>query len=162
VIALGTYDRVIDALGDRTYPFALEVGAATGLLSERLARRCGRLVTLDPSPAAVERARRRLEGIPNVDVRVGRAPDDLPEFRFAFDLIVCSEVLCAVGPGELPALLDGLESRLPRAGTLLVVSSRGRARRCDEVHALVAERPGLVRVHGEAHEDHLLDRFERR
>jgi cyclopropane fatty-acyl-phospholipid synthase-like methyltransferase len=159
------YDRTIEALGDRTYPFALELGASIGVLSERLARRCGRLVTLEPAPTAVERARRRLAGLPNVDVRLGSAPEDLPEFRFAFDLIVCSEVLYYFSRDELAVVLDVLESRLPRAGTLLAVSWRGRGTHQltgDEVHAVLRERPGLVRVHGEVHERYLLDRFERR
>ncbi len=76
------YDATIAALGDRTYPFGLELGASIGVLSERLARRCGRLITLEPSPTAVARARERLAGVPNVDVRLGSVPEDLPEGRF--------------------------------------------------------------------------------
>jgi cyclopropane fatty-acyl-phospholipid synthase-like methyltransferase len=155
------YDATIAALGDRTYPFGLELGASIGVLSERLARRCGRLMTLEPAPTAVVRARRRLEAIPNVDVRLGAAPEDLPEWRF--DLVVCSEVLYYFSRDELDGVLDAIETRLPRAGTLLAVHWRGRGTHQltgDEVHEVLRER--FVRVHGAATADYLLDRFERR
>lgn len=157
------YDATIAALGDRTYPFGLELGASIGVLSERLALRCGRLITLEPAPTAVEQASRRLETTPNVDVRLGSAPEDLPEWTF--DLVVCSEVLYYFSPDELTTLLDALEALMPRAGTLLAVSWRGRGTHQltgDEVHAQLRLRAGLVRVHAEAHPEYLLDRFERR
>jgi SAM-dependent methyltransferase len=157
------YDRTIAALGDRTYPFGLEIGASIGVLTERLARRCGRLITLEPAPTAVARARRRVAPIGNVDVRQGSAPEDLPEWRF--DLVVCSEVLYYFSRDELDAVLDAIEALMPRAATLLAVSWRGRGTHQltgDEVHEVLRARPGLVRVHAEAEERYLLDRFERR
>jgi SAM-dependent methyltransferase len=158
------YDATIAALGDRTYPFGLELGGSIGVLSERLAPRCGRLITLDPSPTAVRRARERLERVPNVDVRLGGAPEDLPQ-GWTFDLVVCSEVLYYFSRDELAVVLDALEALMPRAGTLLAVSWRGRGTHQltgDEVHAELRGRPGLVRVHGEVHDDYLLERYERR
>lgn len=157
------YDQTIAALGDRTYPFGLELGASIGVLTERLARRCGRLIALEPAPTAVERARRRVAALPNVDVRRGSAPEDLPEWRF--DLIVCSEVLYYFARPALTELLDALEQRLPRAGTLLHVSWRGRGTHQltgDEVRDALLARPALVRVHHETHDRYVLDRFERR
>lgn len=157
------YDATIAALGDRTYPFGLELGASIGVLTQRLAPRCGRLITLEPAPTAVERARRRLEPAPNVDVRLGSAPEDLPDWTF--DLVVCSEVLYYFSRDALAGLLDALEARMPRAGTLLAVSWRGRGTHQltgDEVHAQLRRRAGLVRVHAEVHREYLLDRFERR
>ena len=157
------YDATIAALGDRTYPFALELGASIGVLSERLARRCGRLITLEPAATAVRRARERLAGLPNVDVRLGSAPEDLPDWTF--DLVVCSEVLYYFSADELAGVLDALEARMPRAGTLLAVSWRGKGTHQltgDEVHDQLRRRPRLVRVRGETHAEYLLDRFERR
>lgn len=157
------YDATIAALGDRTYPFCLELGASIGVLSERLARRCGRLITLEPSPTAVERARARLDSVPNVDVQLGSAPEALPDWTF--DLVVASEVLYYFSPDELETVLDAIETRMPRAGTLLAVCWRGRGTHQltgDEVHEQLRARPGLVRVHAEVHERYLLERFERR
>ncbi len=157
------YDRTIDALGDRTYPFGLELGASIGVLTQRLAPRCGRLITLEPAPTAAAQARSRLETVPNVDVRLGSAPEDLPEW--SFDLVVCSEVLYYFSPEELERVLDALTQRMPRAATLLAVHWRGRGTHQltgDEVHDVLRGRPELVGVHGEAHERYRLDRFERR
>ena len=148
-------DRVVAALGDRTYPFGLELGAGAGSLTERLAPRCGRLITLEPSAEAVRFARHRLERLPNVDVRVGRAPEDLPEWTF--DLVVCCRLFERVTRDEQPALVDRLEALLPRAGTLLAVSG-GDA----PVHAVLRGQAGLVRVRGERAAGLVLDRFERR
>ena len=157
------YDATIDALGDRTYPFALELGAGLGVLSERLAPRCGRLITLDPSPTAVRRARERLALVPNVDVRLGAAPEDLPQW--SFDLVVCSEVLYYFSRDELTLVLDELEELMPRAATLLAVHWRGQGTHQlsgDEVHAELRRRDRLVRVHAADHERYLLERYERR
>lgn len=157
------YARTIAALGDRTYAFGLELGASIGVLTQRLAPRCGRLITLEPAATAVERARRRLAAVPNVDVRLGSAPEDLPDW--SFDLVVCSEVLYYFSPDELATVLDALESRMPRAATLLAVSWRGRGTHQltgDEVHAALRARPALVRVEAAVHPEYLLDRFERR
>jgi phospholipid N-methyltransferase len=148
-------DRVVAALGDRTYPFGLELAAGDGALTERLAPRCGRLITLEPSVEAVGAARRRLERLGNVDARVGRAPEDLP--GWTFDLVVCCGVFAGLPRRDQVALLEGLEERMPRASTLLAVS-RGDAR----AHAALRSRPALVRVHGERHGGVVLDRFERR
>ncbi len=157
------YDRTLDALGDRTYPFALELGASIGVLTERLAPRCGRLITLEPARTAVEQARGRLELVPNVDVRLGSAPEDLPDW--SFDLVVCSELLYYFSSDELDGVLDALELRMPRAATLLAVHWRGRGTHQltgDEVHAVLCRRPELVRVHGDVQPEYVLDRFERR
>jgi SAM-dependent methyltransferase len=157
------YDATIAALGDRTYPFGLEIGASIGVLTERLARRCGRLIALEPAPTAARRARDRVSDLPNVDVRLGSAPEDLPEWRF--DLVVCSEVLYYFSRDELDEVLDAIEQRLPRAGTLLAVSWRGRGTHQltgDEVHDVLQRRPGLVRVLGDVQPGYVLDRFERR
>lgn len=157
------YDRTVAALGDCTFPFGLELGASIGVLSERLAPRCGRLITLEPSPTAIDAARRRLELVPNVDVRLGSAPEDVP--AWTFDLVVCSEVLYYFCPEELARVLGALDRVMPRGATLLAVHWRGRGTHQltgDAVHAVLRARPGLVRTHGEVHEAYLLDRFERR
>ena len=134
------HDRIVDALGNRTYPFALQLGAGDGALTERLAPRCGRLITLERDPAAVEAARRRLELVPNIDVRLGAAPADVP--RWTFDLVVC--------PGEPDkAVLDVM----PRGATLLVI---GRDAEPHFTH------PDFVRIRGDEHDGRVLDRFERR
>lgn len=146
-------DRTIDALGNRTFPFALQLGAGDGVLSERLAPRCGRLITLESSWSAVESARSRLELVPNVDARHATVPQDLP--AWTFDLVVCADVLQTFA--DLPPVLDALERLMPRAATLLAVHTDG-----DDVHAVLRARPGLVRMASVSDDDYVLERYERR
>ena len=132
-------ERVLEALGERTFPFALEIGAGDGALSERLALRCGRLITLEPSPAAAARARRRLRRFGNVDVRLGTVPGDLP--AWTFDLVVWLD--------PDPAALEPVLELMPRGATLLTAAGAG-----------LSARAGLLRV-GATRRD-ALERFERR
>jgi hypothetical protein len=57
-------DRVVAALGERTYPFGLVLRAGDGALAARLALRCGRLIALDAGGAGA-----RLDAVANVDAR---------------------------------------------------------------------------------------------
>ena len=60
------FDRTIAALSARRAAFALEVGCAGGVLTERLSAVCDHLLAIDVSPTALERARQRLSGRRNV------------------------------------------------------------------------------------------------
>src|SRR5262245_56767366 len=69
------YDRTIQALEERRFTRAFEPGCSTGVLTARLAHYCGALEAIDISPLAVDAARRRCRGIPNVRIAHGRLPD---------------------------------------------------------------------------------------
>lgn len=57
----------------------LEVGPGTGHYTTQLARRCAEIVAVDSSPQMRGYLKARLdrEGLTNVDIRVGRLPNDL-------------------------------------------------------------------------------------
>lgn len=86
----GRYDTAIAALGARRFARAFEPGCATGELTARLARRCDRVVALDPSPTALRAAARRTAGLDGVELRRGALPEDWPDGTF--DLLVLSEI----------------------------------------------------------------------
>ena len=73
------YDAIVDVLPDQRFHHALEPGCSIGELSWRLARLCGRVTAFDVAPTAIRRAQRSLRRRPNVDLHVGRLPDDVPE-----------------------------------------------------------------------------------
>lgn len=85
------FDRTIAALSARRAAFALEVGCAGGVLTERLSAVCDRLLAIDVSPTALERARRRLSGRRNVRFEAAAFPRDCPVLD-GLDLVVLSEV----------------------------------------------------------------------
>jgi len=86
-----------------------EPGCGVGELTALLAERADEVVAMERSPRGVDVTRRR--GLPGVDVRLGRIPDDWPDGRF--DVVVLSELLY-----YLPRA--GVRAALARAGASLV------------------------------------------
>jgi len=107
-------DATLAALPSEHYEHALEVGCSIGVLTERLAERCGDLLAVDVSARAVERARDRLGDrarVAQVDATAG-LPDG------PFDLIVLSEVGYYFGD-DLDAVLAGVHATLAPTGDLV-------------------------------------------
>src|ERR1700733_13474732 len=93
------YAATLDACGPGPFARALELGASIGVFSAALAPRCQRLTTIDAAPTAVEIARRRLANTPGVAVLDGAIPGAIP--AGPYDLVVASEILYYLTPGEL-------------------------------------------------------------
>ena len=98
---------------------ALEVGCAEGISTENLALLCKRLLAVDISPVALDRARRRLEGSTHVhfahwDLR----SEQLPE---TYDLIVTVHALEYVrNPLQIRRIRQKLVNGLRPGGYLLI------------------------------------------
>ena len=114
------YDATLAALGERRFRSGLEVGCSIGVLSERLAARCERLLGLDVSPVALERAKRR---VPAVRFLRAEVPDDWPTDRY--DLVVLSEVLYFLSAAEVAAMACLVARDLAGGGTAVVVNWTG-------------------------------------
>ncbi len=96
----------------------LELGCSTGALAAVLAARCDELVALDSSPTAVAAARRRLEGLPHVQVARADLPSGWPEGRF--DLVVVSELGYFLSPVDLDTLIDRAAASLTPDGHVVL------------------------------------------
>jgi SAM-dependent methyltransferase len=120
------YDRTLAACGPGPFSRALELGAANGVFSNRLADRCAALCTVDFSPTAVELARERLAGREHVTVLHGTVPDDLPRGE-GFDLVVASEVLYYLPDDAFRRTVDRLPQLLRPGGRLVAVHWSGQA-----------------------------------
>ena len=115
-------EATMAAIPDRRYATALEIGGGEGLLARLLADRVDDLLMVDLSERALRRARGRLEDKPNVrTARLDVVTQPLPG---GFDLIVCSEVLVYVQPGDLDAVRAKILAALDDGGDLLLVHSR--------------------------------------
>lgn len=158
------YDATLDACGNGPYNRALELGSSIGVFSARLAPRCHSLVTVDGAPSAVADARRRLAGMPFVQVLRGAIPDAIPDG--SYDLVVASEILYYLEPGELAATLARLRDVLATHGRLVAVhwrpSGDERPFTAAEVHGLVRRQAWLSPVLSAPTDDYLLDVLERR
>jgi cyclopropane fatty-acyl-phospholipid synthase-like methyltransferase len=117
------YDATMAALGERRFQSGLEAGCSIGVLTERLAARCARLLALDIIPAAIEAARTRCAAHPHVRVEAMRVPGQWP--AELFDLIVFSEILYFLAEEDLRlAAARARQSILP-GGLILLVNYTG-------------------------------------
>jgi SAM-dependent methyltransferase len=126
------YQATIAAL-DPPYASALEVGCSIGVLTERLAQHCDRLLAIDVAETALAQARRR---VPGVMFERREIPEEWPDEPF--DLIVCSEVLYYLDSTALDRTIGLIDRTLVPGGSLLAVHWRHPTRTYpllgDEVH----------------------------
>ncbi len=95
-----------------------DLGCGTGEMAAELAPFVSKVVAIDREPAMLEAARRRLRGLPNVEVRRGDLAT-LPAAAGEFDACVLSLVLHHVrDPAEV---LAAARKALARRGSILVV-----------------------------------------
>ena len=150
-------------LPDRRYRRAFEPGCSIGVLTAMLAGRCDRLLSWDVAAGAVQAAARRTRDLPNVRVERRQIPHEWPEGRF--DLIVFSEILYYLGDRDLEQALDYGVHALEPDGTLLAVHWRHPVtdypRSGDDVHRVLAARPGLARLVSHQEEDFLAEVYRR-
>jgi len=93
------YDTTLNALGDRRFEQAFEIGCSIGVLTARLAPRCRQLLAVDVSDAPLQAARQRCAGLAQVSLRRMAVPREFPAQRF--DLVMLSEVGYYWSPPDL-------------------------------------------------------------
>lgn len=153
----------VASLPRERYRRCYEPGASIGLLTRMLAARCDEVLAVDSVEEAVETGRNTVEDLPNVRFERANLPADMPDGTF--DLIVIGDLLYYLSAADLGLLLDGLTERLQPGGDLVSVhfSNRADGGNYDgfNVHAAIAERPGLDRIVHHEDEWFLLDAFRR-
>ena len=157
------YDAIIGALGRRRYERAFEPGCSVGELTWRLATKCRQVDAMDISATAIDRAKLRCSGLPNVDLRVGGLPHQIPDGTF--DLIVFSEIGYYFDEARLQELVTTLVQKIQPSGTLLAAhwlgTSKDHVLSGDRVHEILGSLEGLWLAYSERHEGFRLDRWER-
>ncbi|GGK47996.1 bifunctional PIG-L family deacetylase/class I SAM-dependent methyltransferase [Micrococcus flavus] len=153
------------------YGTVVEAGASIGVLTAALAERAERVVGLEASQVAVERAAAHLADVPHAEVRLAVLPADWPadlgpageaaggpddDAGAPVDLVVASEIGYFLQPEELDALVDAADASLGPGGELLLCHWRqpitGWPLDGDAVHDRVAADPRwrLLSEHVEA------------
>ncbi|WAP51950.1 bifunctional PIG-L family deacetylase/class I SAM-dependent methyltransferase [Arthrobacter sp. ATA002] len=131
-----------------------EPGCSIGVLTADLAARADAVTATDISRRALDLARIRLAGTPQVTLARGAVPQDWPEGRF--DLVVISEIGYFLQHSELSELAARTETSLTEDGVVLLCHWRHRNEGWeltgDEVHGAFRARPGL-RVFAEHREE---------
>ena len=114
-------ELVLACLGRERYQRILEVGCATGQLSELLTGRADTVVAIDASERALDVARNRTDTVRWI---CGAVPDDLPEETF--DAIILSEIGYFLDGLELTATLRRVRRQLTARGEIVLAHWRGR------------------------------------
>ena len=158
------YDHTLESLPAPHFASVLEIGCANGVLTERLAPRCGRLLAVDVSPTALDAARKRCAGLPQVVFEERRMPADPPEG--CFDLVLLSEVIYYLDGDDLARLADFLREALPIGGHVLLVHWTGETDYPTSGDEAVAELRkkldgAIVMVREERREQYRLDLWRR-
>jgi predicted TPR repeat methyltransferase len=89
--------QLLKMLDGRRYARVLEIGCGAGYLTRLLAPHADRLVALDISQAAIERARDLSADQTGVDFRVANIMDYQPQVDGPWDLIVFSDTIYYLG-----------------------------------------------------------------
>ncbi len=84
------FQATVEVLTKPRYENAFEIGCSIGVLTEKLASKCAKLLSVDVSSRPIENARKRLSGHPNVSFKKMVVPEEFPDEMF--DLIIMSEV----------------------------------------------------------------------
>ncbi|MBB4079211.1 LmbE family N-acetylglucosaminyl deacetylase/SAM-dependent methyltransferase [Lewinella aquimaris] len=160
----GKYAATIAALPRDRYPSGFEIGCSIGVLTELLADRCDKLLSVDTSEAPLARARARLAGRPEVEFRQMIIPEEYP--TASFDLVVLSEVGYYWGYEDLYRSIDLIQQGINRGGDLILVHYTPYVPDYpltgDEVHEAFKQRlVGFHHVHGTRAERYRLDVWRR-
>jgi len=157
------YDISVAMLPQQWYDSGFEPGCSIGVLTERLATRCHRLLACDAAPAAVRGATARTDHLPQVQVEQRILPSGWPPGQF--DLIVMSELLYYFGDDDLRQVIDLATSALRPGGSLLAVHWQRPVaeypRTGADVHRRLAGQPGLARLAEHKEEDFLAEVYIR-
>jgi cyclopropane fatty-acyl-phospholipid synthase-like methyltransferase len=117
------YATTLAALPNARYAEALEIGCSIGVLTQRLASRCERLLAVDAAQAPLVEARRRCAGSPNVRFAQMFAPRQWP--AGVFDLIVLSEVVYYLSADDVARLAARIRRAMAPRGDIVLVHWTG-------------------------------------
>lgn len=113
------YAETIAALPGGNYKNAFEIGCSIGVLTEKLAEKCDKLLAVDVSEKALEQAKKRCENLSNVCLQIMQIPNKFPnEF---FDLILISEVGYYLAPEDWQTAMKKTFAHLVANGQVVLV-----------------------------------------
>jgi predicted TPR repeat methyltransferase len=101
---------------------AFEIGCAIGVLTQQLAKKCDRLLSVDYSDIGLEEARKRCADLPQVRFEQMQIPQQFPTEKF--DLILFSEVGYYLTMPDLLTTKQKIIDQLLPGGYLLMVHFR--------------------------------------
>ena len=119
---ISKFRATIRALPKVQFKNAFEIGCAIGVLTQKLAKKCDRLLSVDHSEVGLEEARKRCAGLPQVRFEQMQIPQQFPTEKF--DLILFSEVGYYLTMPDLLTTKQKIIDQLLPGGYLLMVHFR--------------------------------------
>ena len=113
------YDATLKSLPRENYENAFEIGCSIGILTEKLAAKCGKLLAVDVSEKALSQARERCRNLPHITFQKMLVPQEFPEAEF--DLILVSEVAYYLAPEDWRTAMEKLFAHLNKNGQIALV-----------------------------------------
>lgn len=113
------YAATLKSLPRENYKNAFEIGCSIGVLTEKLAARCEKLLSVDVSEKALEQAKKRCENLPNIRFKVMQIPDEFPDE--IFDLILISEVGYYLAPEDWQSAMEKTFAHLAENGQIALI-----------------------------------------
>lgn len=156
------YLKTIAAIPNKSYATALEIGCSIGVLTKMLATKCEKLLSIDISELALDMAKNRLKGNPNVEFKLAGIPSNFPEGER--DLIVMSEVGYYLSIEDLKRTIRLIEQNLNVGGILILVHwthfVKDYPLSGDQVHDCFAK-SALTHLEAQHTKDYRLDVFQK-
>ncbi len=161
------YEATLAALPKPVYQNVFEIGCSIGVLSEKLASRSKKLLSVDVADLALAKAKARLKELQQVKVEKMTVPQQFPDE--VFDLILLSEVGYYLSKNDLEKLAVLMIEHLQTGGQLLLVHWTpfvpDYPQTGDEVHDyfmnLCRQKQHLQHLHHQREEKFRLDLFEK-
>ena len=113
------YEATLKALPNVHYHNAFEIGCSIGVLTQKLAERCDRLLAVDASELPLQAARTRLAAYSTVTIQQMNVPAEFP--NGPFDLVLLSEVGYYFSREDLARARQLIIDSLSPKGHLLLV-----------------------------------------
>lgn len=113
------YEATLAALPRKNYKNAFEIGCSIGVLTERLAEKCEKLLAVDVSEKALAQAKERCRNLPNVRFQLIQFPEEFPDGKF--DLILVSEVGYYLSPSDWEKAMKKIFAQLTENGQAALV-----------------------------------------
>ncbi len=119
----GKYAKTLAALPQTHYRCAIEAGCSIGVLTEKLSGCCDQVIGLDISEVAIALARRRTTQSDRVRFERACLPQEWPDIPA--DLIVLSEILYFLQPGQIEELARRIAGSWQENGDCILVNFSG-------------------------------------
>ncbi len=159
------YDSTIESLPRENYANAFEIGCSIGVLTEKLAEKCSKILAIDVSQKALAQARERCQNLPQIKFQKMSVPQEFPNEKF--DLILVSEVGYYLALADWQTAMEKLFAHLSEKGEIALVHwlppVHDYPQTGDEVHDSFAEfaREKMRNLHSERKKNYRVDVWEK-